>query len=72
MKKSVFLSALIFTSVCMGSAALPINAGISAYSIENPESEPELYGLAFDLPAETLHTGEVRQILADWDPSMRR
>ncbi|MBR6718513.1 MAG: dockerin type I repeat-containing protein [Oscillospiraceae bacterium] len=67
MKKSVFLSALIFTSVCMGSAALPINAGISAYSIENPESEPELYGLAFDLPAETLHTGEVRQILADWD-----
>ena len=67
MKKSVFLSALIFTSVCMESAALPINAGISAYSIENPESEPELYGLAFDLPAETLHTGEVRQILADWD-----
>lgn len=27
----------------------------------------ELYGLAFDLPADTLHVGETRQILADWD-----
>ncbi len=32
-----------------------------------PAPQEQLYGLSLDLPADTLHTGEVCQLLASWD-----
>ena len=69
MKKSIsiLLSALILTSIGCEFVTLLPDTGVLAYSIENLESEQKLYGLTFNLPADTLYVGETRQILADWD-----
>lgn len=70
MKKSILLSAIIFTSVCLEFAVWPSNTELSAYSIYNPDTSDitkEFYGLTFNLPADTLYVGETRQILAAWD-----
>lgn len=51
-------------------SALVFNAfsfcSVNAMSINDNEKQ-DLYGLTLNLPADTLHVGETRQILANWD-----